>query len=315
MTVTGRGFVNLPTLACRFGSVLTPGNFVSSGRILCRTPARSEPGTAQLEVTLNGVDFSAEGLKFSFLPTPSVIGLEPGGGSVAGGTKITVRGSHFAALGRDGTRVRCGWEMTNSSSSPTTDVLQTRAIVASDSSLTCSSPPRGEAGTIRVWVFADDVPIAGSESPLRFRYILPAKTLAVRPAHGRASGGTRIRVLGDNFIPTGETVCRFRSAPLVTTKMEHEETAVKVVDVRADFLSPGEVQCVSPAQEDLMPDSMPNEKDSLGGGEVLVEVSNPGFAQEPPDPNKAVSFWYRQDLKVRERQCPRILTEFALASH
>eukprot|EP00899_Mesostigma_viride_P008982 jgi/Mesvir1/18085/Mv09386-RA.1 len=55
--VTGSGFVNVPTLMCRFNSTLVAATFVDDGSLLCAAPS-TETGIVLVEVTNNGVDFT-----------------------------------------------------------------------------------------------------------------------------------------------------------------------------------------------------------------------------------------------------------------
>lgn len=316
ITVTGQGFLNLPTLACRFGLTngSQPAQFVSSEHIQCITPAESEPGKVHLEVTLNGVDYTAQEISHTFLPIASLSRLNPDAGLVSGGTPILLEGSGFEAIVREeGTRVSCRWEMPGLDPQ---EVLTTPAEISSDSILTCFSPPADEPGLALVSVFANDVNVAGnSEEYSRlgavvFEYKVRPTTTKLVPTHGWSMGGTRINVTGDGFTSEGGLSCRFHAAPVPGRTSATgggggggvaASTAggvVGVVDVPAKFVSVTEVHCLSPALTSMHhPQDTGNS--SSGVGHALVEVSSDGWpSSEDFDANRGLSFWYRPQPKV-----------------
>ncbi|CAM9560825.1 unnamed protein product, partial [Scytosiphon promiscuus] len=307
ITVTGEGFLNLPTLACRFGLAngSQPAEFVSSEHIRCITPSESEPGTVHLEVTLNGVDYTAQETRHTFLPMASLSGVNPVVGLVDGGASIFLEGSGFDALGRgEGMRVTCRWTM------PGLDPRQeltTRATVLSDTMLTCLSPPAGQDGGIaHISVLADDVNVADGAgnnlSALTFEYKARATTTKLVPTHGRSFGGTRIRVTGEGFASEGNLTCRFHDAEHPGTRAAAVPAADAgahggVVDVPAKFVSANEVHCLSPALASLH--GRETENSSSGVGHALLEViNNPWPLVQGYDDNRGLSFWYRHQLKV-----------------
>lgn len=286
VTVAGQGFVNLPTLACRFGLVTTPAQFISSEYVLCRTPAESDPSTVNLEVTLNGLDYSAQGLNFIFLPMASLRRLVPEHGLVNGGIPVVVEGSGFAELRDVRVRVKCRWEMPGSA---TRDVLETRATIMTDSEMSCISPPAGEPGTAGLYVLADEVSIANQHAALPFVYELPARPLALVPAHGTPAGGTRIKITGEGFVEGRGLSCRFHTLPIGTADVRNTKTGGRiVVDVPAEFVTQQEVRCLSPAMSKVLPE----EAEFVGVGHVLVEVSNHGWRVKEVDADRGLSFWY-----------------------
>lgn len=303
ITVTGQGFLNLPTLACRFGLANSshPAHFVSSEHIQCTTPAESKPGKVRLEVTLNGVDFTAQEVHHNFLPIATFHRLDPSMGLVSGGTPVSLQGSGFDAIGREeGTRVTCRWEMPGLDPR---EVLVTRAAVLSDSVLTCLSPPAGQPGFAYLSVFGNNANISddGGEDESRvmtFEYMARTSTARLAPAHGWSLGGTRINVTGDGFVDGAGLTCRFHAAPTaagastVTSAVSATEGAVGVVNVPAKFVSATEVHCLSPALASIYPQDFGNS--SSGVGHALVEVSNHVLSSSGAlDGSRGLSFWYR----------------------
>lgn len=294
ITVTGEGFLNLPTLACRFGLANSsqPAEFVSSQHIQCFTPADSEPGTVYVEVTLNGVDYTTQEIRHHFLPTASVLRIDPGVGVANGGTPVVIEGSGFDAIGHvEGTRITCQWAIPGLDPR---EVLVTRADVLSDSVLTCLSAPAGQNGGVaHVAVFANDVNIADeNDDGLAFEYKVRATTSQLSPTHGRTLGGTRVNVSGEGFSDDGGLTCRFHGVAAMDGG-----SAVKVVDVSASFVSTTEAHCMTPALASIYPQGVGNA--STGVGHALVEISNHGWSQTRDfDANRGLSFWYLPQPKV-----------------
>lgn len=315
VTIAGQGFVNLPTLACRFGLVIRPAQFISSELILCSTPPESEPNTVHLEVTLNGIDYTAQGLQHAFLPVATLRRVTPEASLVAGGTTVVIEGSGFAEFAREGVRVNCQWEIPGSQPR---DVLETRAKILTDANMTCVSPPAEQPGLAWLSILADGIEIADQEKPLSVEYELAATIVELFPAHGTPAGGTRINVTGKGFVDGGGLTCRFRSASAGSARPErHPGTEGGIVaDVSAVFVAPSMVQCSSPALTELHFD----EDDDTNMGHVFVDVSNRGWDSGVyDDANRGLSFWYRPQTKVNVI-CPCFLTlrccsEFALPSY
>ncbi|CAM9157522.1 unnamed protein product, partial [Ectocarpus fasciculatus] len=261
ITVTGEGFLNLPTLACRFGLANSsqPAEFVSSQHIQCFTPAESEPGTVHVEVTLNGVDYTAQEIRHHFLPTASILRLDPGVGLASGGTPVVIEGSGFDAIGRvEGTRITCQWAIPGLDPR---EVLVTRADVLSDSALTCLSAPAEQSGGVAyVSIFANDINIADeNDNGLAFEYKVRPTTSQLSPTHGRTLGGTRVNVTGEGFTDDGGLTCRFHGVAATDGG-----SAVEVVEVSASFVSTTEVHCSTPALASVYPQGVENSSTGVG---------------------------------------------------
>lgn len=291
VTLMGKGFLSIPTVACRFGlsNSTQLAQVISSEHIKCPTPAESEPGEVYLEVTLNGLDYTAQQISFIFLPMVNIFRLAPETGLVSGGTPVILEGSGFAEVGREGVRAFCQWELPGPDPR---EVLVTQASVTSDSTLACVSPPAGQPGSARVSVFANDVNIANdADVTLLFDYVMRAVIRELVPAHGQPLGGTRITVVGDDFVDNSGLSCRFHP---VSSGRKSAVEIVNGVDVPAEFVSTTKVRCLSPALDSLWP----QQGESSDVGHALVEVSNSLLSSETFDINRGTSFWYRPQPKV-----------------
>lgn len=282
---------------CRFGLATGSAIFVSSEHIQCLTPAASRPGNVSLELTLNGVDYTAQGTNFKFLPMASVSAVAPRSGLLRGGMPVTVRGSGFAALGHEGGYViTCRWEIPGPDPR---EILVTRASIWNDSALGCVTPPAEEPGRALIFVFADEVNIVDeNDSALSFEYEHDAITTVLVPSHGQPSGGTRINISGNGFIDSRDLTCRFHAASAGQSPCSIAAIDCEVeVDVPGHFESETEVHCSTPALLELQIG-----KGDSSSGHALVEVLNHDWLSGSEHVNRGVSFWYRPLPKV----CPTL---------
>src|SRR5712692_6340485 len=120
---------------------------------------------------------------FSSLPT--VTGVAPNNGPVAGGTAVTITGTNFAA----GATVTFG------------GTAATNVVVVSGTQITATTPA-GSAGAVTVTVTVNGQP---GSLPNGFTYVVPATVSSVSPNSGSTAGGTAVTITGTNFA-AGATV-------------------------------------------------------------------------------------------------------------
>jgi len=103
ITVRGRNFDcqnqnNCKDLKCRFGEepnfLTVKGTLIDSGTINCPMPNYPQPEILPVEVSMNGEDFSNDGIEFGFYD-PFVLNVTPKLISKSGSTKVTVNGFGF----------------------------------------------------------------------------------------------------------------------------------------------------------------------------------------------------------------------------
>ena len=88
--VVGIGFVDSPSLSCKFGLTLVPGLFLSSEEILCRSPLSLSVSEVFVEVANNGIDFTASDVSFAYRALVSVDTVVPVRVPNTGGSVINV---------------------------------------------------------------------------------------------------------------------------------------------------------------------------------------------------------------------------------
>jgi len=198
---------------CRFGEDAVNATYLSDSHLSCTSPA-SAAGDHALEVSVDGLNFTADALPFSYYAEPEVEVLAPTGGPIApGNTFVVVRGPSFTS----GSDYRCKF-----------GDRVVRASLAGDGNLTCTSPSQANASDASVEVSLNGQQY--SRSAVRFAYHAPEEVLRLSPSSGLITGSTVVRVFGSGFRPFEESLCRFGE-----------------IAVNATWVSSGEVRCVARA--------------------------------------------------------------------
>ncbi len=189
ITVNGTLFASGMEVRFDVGGVVQQGTSVtvlSVTQLTVRSPAHVD-GSAT--VTVRNPATAAEGSRsdaFRFNAPPTITDVTPSVGAVAGGTTVTLTGTHF----RPGPLVRFG----NSNATLVT-------VDPSGTSMTVTTPASALDGPVDVVLLAVD----GQQATLAdgFRYQLPAPSLTdVTPVVGPSSGGTTLTLTGTNFANT-----------------------------------------------------------------------------------------------------------------
>lgn len=186
VTITGHHFTGVSSV--RFGGVPATNLVVESDtRIVVTTPAHAV-GQARVRMVAPGRS-SVRGVTYEFVDPPTVTGVSPSSGPIAGGTTVTVTGVHLDET----CCVRFG------------GVVATDYQVVNDTTLTVTVPPH-VAGDARVRVIAPDTSSPRS-SAARFTYIAGPHITSKSPPDGPTTGGTSVTIAGTGF--TGTTSVTF----------------------------------------------------------------------------------------------------------
>ena len=182
VTITGSNFAAGATVT--FGTVgATNVVVVNSTTITATTPAGSA-GATIVKVTVGGQSGSLTSA-FTYIASPTVSGVLPSSGPVAGGTAVTITGANFAT----GATVTFG------------GVAATNVVVVNSTTITATTPA-GSAGvvTVTVTMNGQSGSLAGG-----FTYIAAPTMSSVSPSIGPVTGGTAVTITGTNFA-AGATV-------------------------------------------------------------------------------------------------------------
>ena len=233
VTISGTGFTNATTVA--FGAVPAMGiTYVSPTQLTATAPSVSSPSTVDVvATTVNGSSaITGAGNDFQYLGAPSVTGVTPAAGPIAGGTVVTISGSGFT----NATQVRFG------------TVLATGVTVSSDGSITVIAPA-GSAGVVDITVTGPGGTSTPSSSD-QFRYAAAASITGISPDTGSVNGGATITITGTGF--TGATQVTIGGVTATFTVVN--DTTITLVtpaglagDRSVRITTPGGISPVSPA--------------------------------------------------------------------
>lgn len=189
VTLIGTGFAAAPaTGAVRFGAAAAAYTVLSDTQITAMAPAGAA-GTVDVTVaTIGGTSAASAGDRFTYAEAPTVASLTPATGPSAGGTQVTLTGTHLSAA----STVKFGHQYASGVS------------VLSDTQLTAISPPG--SGTVDLTVTSPGGTSAVTGSA-RFSYAGAPAITGLSTQRGPASGGSSVILSGSDF--TGATEVRF----------------------------------------------------------------------------------------------------------
>lgn len=212
--VRGRSFVNSTNLACMFGEAgVVKGTFVSPMEIDCEAPAFDAPVPQELEVSVNGVDFTSDGNVFTYTGTSAVFSATPDSGSANGGTVVVVEGTNFI----DSSDLSCHF----GDSSVSGRWISSQVIQ-------CVTPVGVANKTVPLSIsFVEgQTKIGGAD----FYFFLQPSIQGLSPTHGSTYGGTKLSIFGEGFWFSGDLRVRLGRT-----------------DISATYVSPSELLCTTPA--------------------------------------------------------------------
>jgi hypothetical protein len=191
VTVTGTGFTD--ATAVMFGSFADSFTVVSNTKITAETTAAGDGTVDVTVVTPDGTSPVTPADRYTYVPAPSVTGVSPDVGPVAGGTTVTVTGTGFTGA----TAVLFG------------QTAATAFTVNSGTQITATAPAE-PAGGESITVIT---PIAESLFSPASTYVYETAPVvqAFQPNSGSTAGGNRVAIIGTGF--TGATAVSFGSTP------------------------------------------------------------------------------------------------------
>ncbi len=161
------------------------------------SPAGTGTQNVTVTVTLPGGETAtSNGLPFLYVPAPTVTSVSPTSGPVAGGTDVTVTGTHF----QPGAQVLFG--PSDGSTNLSDDSTGRPVSVLSSTSILVTAPP-GIVGATNVVVLNPDGQSGAlkSGSAGHYTYLGTAPSItSVSPATGLSLGGTAVTITGAGFL-------------------------------------------------------------------------------------------------------------------
>ena len=304
VVVSGSGFVNSPSLKCKFGnvesSISTAAEFISTNAVQCTSPPmsehtiavnrrypqeRSDSGSASnfvLSVSNNGLDFSTDVVKFTYVDASVVATVNP---SVvpeqAEDIKLLVSGSNFV----NSRHLKCFYSVKS-------DSWWTNGLWLSDQLVQCATPSNltyamNNQLTLSI---SNNGELAGASNN---NALLSVRTNELTleddfsPTIGSVEGNTPVTITLQHNIPvTAESSCMFGNVKVPMMKVTPTDMVCrappnsKVGEVDLSFTSDGihwnrvgkYVYVLAPVVQSIQPALGPN-----GGGTVVtVTGSNLG---------------------------------------
>ena len=181
VTITGTGF--LGATGVKFGGTSgTLVTVVSGTQITVTSPAVGVAETVHITVvTPQGTSAMIPSCQFTYQNAPTVTGVSPNHGPLAGGTSVTITGTGFIGA----TGVSFG------------GTAGTAVTVVSGTQITATSP--AGTGTVHIIVTTSEGENT-PESADQFAYQVAPTVTGVSPNHGALAGGTVVTLTGTGFI-------------------------------------------------------------------------------------------------------------------
>lgn len=173
--VEGYHFYNKSSLVCKFGNQITYATFISSTKVLCRSPIYATVESVLLEISSNGIDFTSSGKIFSYQDDIKISSVWPLYLPTTGGTTLYVNGSGFSHK----LEISCSF-----------DGILSRAIYINETIISCKSPALGN-GVSLLQIVSDGLSDETRFFPGKFKVVFhPLPTISrIFPSKGSINGG------------------------------------------------------------------------------------------------------------------------------
>jgi hypothetical protein len=211
VVVTGRNFLFTERTVCRFGHVNVFATFVDSKTLECVAPAKDDlhaSSAVDVEVSNNGLGFTASGKVFSYAPAATIASVSPFVGVIGGSTTLTLSGSDFTPVGSSG-GVFCRFQAVDGPKATATEALAVLPGSISGETVLCPTPARPSEDYDEYFVEVSSNGQDFSSSMKTFAYRPMPKISSVYPLDGSAKGGTTVTITGTNFVQTDVIACKF----------------------------------------------------------------------------------------------------------
>jgi hypothetical protein len=220
------------TSAVVFGSAAASSFTVVSDTSITATSPAGSAGTFDVTVTtVGGTSATSSADDYTYVSAPTVTSVAPAAGPLAGGTSVTITGTHLAGA----TAVAFG------------STAATSYTVVSATKVTAVTPA-GTTGTVDVTVTTAGGASATSSADA-FRYAPIPTVTSISPSVGPMVGGTKVVVTGTGF--TGATLVSFSTAGHATSFTVNSDTQITAVNPAYAAGGPVHVRVTTPGGTDV----------------------------------------------------------------
>jgi hypothetical protein len=200
---------------CLFGSAEVPARFISSTAIQCITPPHSllEGGEEAIRIGINHQEITSDEMIFTYDSATTSVSIYPTFGTIHGGTIVKITGASI--LGHNCTGY-CAF-----------DDSIVRADLCVDGLMTCHTPSKSFVGEVTVTYTLNGVDYMNNTF-LKYNYVEHPLVTRIDPIRGPTTGGTVVRVIGQNF-NLGDTDVQCRFGDIVVDSEYYSSTSVACV--------------------------------------------------------------------------------------
>lgn len=197
VTIIGEEFLDSPGLMCRFGKISQTPTNIDGNAVACKVPRQeTDDAAVAVEISNNLVDWTSNGVEFTYRPRTVVKSVTPKIGPVSGNTIVRVAAVGIPINNDDDGTLSCRF-----------GAIQVRATRASDDEILCASPATNGPGSVTLEVAENGVDL--SDSGWHFDYVPDIKVGGADPLTGSEVGGTVVAVTGSGFLGVEPVVCEF----------------------------------------------------------------------------------------------------------
>lgn len=206
--VLGAGLQDTAGLICRFGdTTVAPVEFKSSNVVTCKAPPQeSDRASVTVEISNNMVDWTSNGVIFTYRPRAVIDSVTPKVGPVNGSTIVRIAGSSFFSVssidGVTANTISCRFGLTL--------VPATATSVGDNDEIFCVSPAAASPGSVSLEIAENGLDV--TNSGWRFDYMPGVNVTGAFPLTGPEGGGTAVMITGPEFLGLETIVCQFGAA-------------------------------------------------------------------------------------------------------
>jgi len=242
--VSGSNFEDTGYMRCKFGDIITKGDYISENELKCYSPKVEKPGYVKLAIAIREDEFSSgQNTKYLYYDTPVISEITPKCGPESGYTQITVYGENFAYTGSD--FVKCIFD----------EKYSMNATVISQGEIKCDSPSvLNYAGVNENKVQFYDLEItlngANRNGPKqKFSYYKDTYINKVTPIYGPITGNTTVNISGFDFNQTGACNVTARFSTYQVKPTEYTRDYMVVTSPKVNFTGATTVQIALNGQQ------------------------------------------------------------------
>jgi hypothetical protein len=219
VSVIGSNFEDTGIVLCKFGDIMTKGQYINENELKCISPRVEKPTKVPLTVAIRDDEFSSGmNTMYRYYADPVIDSIEPACGPERGFTQITIRGDKFPE--QDSEYVKCVFDRK----------IFMNATVLSENEIKCDSPSvLNYAGINEKNVTEYDLELSLNGIDItgpvyKFYYYKETIVTGVNPIFGPIEGNTQVNITGYNFNQKGacNVTVRFSTYHIKPSVIESE---------------------------------------------------------------------------------------------